>query len=103
MIRLNLISIFVLATLGAIQADTPANCHFKDVVGKWDLMIGEEIRDRPFSCSQSKAFPINYQVDLIYPNVAVDQFGNSGFWTLVYNQGFEVQLRGGSLVTFFYV
>jgi hypothetical protein len=27
-----------------------------------------------------------FRVDLKYPNVAVDQFGNVGTWTMVYNQ-----------------
>ena len=26
------------------------------------------------------------KVDLMYPNKAVDQFGNIGTWTMVYNQ-----------------
>ena len=26
------------------------------------------------------------RVDLKYPNIAVDQFGNIGSWTMVYNQ-----------------
>ena len=37
--------------------------------------------------------PVNkVRVELKYPNVAVDQFGNQGTWTMVYNQGFEVVL-----------
>ena len=93
MVGLEVIPIFLLI-LSSARGDTPANCHFKDIIGKWNLMIGEETRDRPFHCSTAKTFDINYQVDLIYPNVAVDQFGNAGFWTLVYNQGFEIQLQG---------
>ena len=38
--------------------------------------------------------PVNkVRVELKYPNVAVDQFGNQGTWTMVYNQGFEVVLQ----------
>ena len=32
-----------------------------------------------------------FKVDLKYPNIAVDQFGNIGTWTMVYNQ---VRMRG---------
>lgn len=100
MVGLELISIFVLI-LSSVRSDTPANCHFKDIIGKWSLMIGEETRDRPFHCSPSQTFDSNYRVDLIYPNVAIDQFGNSGFWTLVYNQGFEIHIQGFTAFGFF--
>ena len=26
------------------------------------------------------------EVELLYPDVALDEFGNKGFWTMVYNQ-----------------
>ena len=36
----------------------------------------------------------------MYPSVAVDEFGNRGFWTMVYNQGFEVRVSGRSYFAF---
>jgi len=100
MFGLEVILLF-LSILSLAQSDTPANCHFKDIIGKWSLMVGEETRDRPFHCSQSQTFDVKYQIDLIYPNVAVDQYGNVGFWTLVYNQGFEIQIQGSTAYGFF--
>ena len=45
--------------------------------------------------------PVNkVRVELKYPNVAVDQFGNQGTWTMVYNQGFEVTVSGRSYFAF---
>ena len=32
-------------------------------------------------------------VHLDFPNVATDDQGNVGFWTIIYNQGFEVVLN----------
>ena len=34
------------------------------------------------------------KIQLKYPDVAVDEFGNLGSWTMVYNQGFEVTVAG---------
>ena len=36
------------------------------------------------------------------PNVAVDMFGNTGTWTLIYNQGFEVTVSGRTYTAFSY-
>lgn len=33
------------------------------------------------------------QLQLLKPNVAVDQYGNRGHWTLIYNQGFEITVN----------
>ena len=39
--------------------------------------------------------PLNYvfKLKLIFPNIVIDDFGNKGFWTIVYNQGFEVAIN----------
>jgi cathepsin C len=33
------------------------------------------------------------RVNLKYPNVAIDEFGNRGQWTMIYNEGFEVMIN----------
>lgn len=33
------------------------------------------------------------QLQLLRPNVVVDQYGNRGHWTLIYNQGFEITVN----------
>jgi len=33
------------------------------------------------------------RVNLKYPNVAVDEFGNRGHWTMIYNEGFEITVN----------
>lgn len=41
-------------------------------------------------------------VVLEFPNTAIDEFGNTGFWTLIYNQGFEIVLNGRKYFAFSY-
>ena len=85
--------LFLLPLLPLTFADTPADCRYEDVVGVWDLVIGDTSADSAVDCTtfHEKRLLANpktkYTVKLAYPNVAVDQFGNDGFWTMVYNQG----------------
>jgi len=31
-------------------------------------------------------YKYKYQLTLVYPDFVMDEFGNTGFWTLIYNQ-----------------
>ncbi len=84
---------------------------FDDVVGKWQIFEGERGGDTTLDCanvqlscvlmfmfptgsqlehSRSGSLEHTSEIELAFPNVAVDPFGNRGTWTLIYNQGFEV-------------
>ena len=82
--------LFFLVGLGTVLGDTPANCTYEDVRGTWHFYLGETGYDRSVDCSKSFDVKMTIGVELMYPDVALDQFGNQGFWTLIYNQGFEV-------------
>ncbi|GFO42826.1 dipeptidyl peptidase 1 [Plakobranchus ocellatus] len=87
----------VLLTTSA-EADTPANCSYEDIRGTWIFQVGssQEKGSQDWNCSASTAFAVQYQVKihLAYPDIATDEFNNKGFWTLIYNQGFEVVVAG---------
>ncbi|XP_058961544.2 dipeptidyl peptidase 1-like [Pocillopora verrucosa] len=76
-----------------VDADTPANCTYEEISGSWLFSIGEGGHDNTIYCSSFK--PVSeLHVTLLFPDVAVDSDGNVGFWTLIYNQGFEVNING---------
>ena len=85
--------VFLLSSCISVNADTPANCTYEEIRGTWLFSIGEGGHDNTINCSEFKAVS-ELQVQLLFPDVAVDNDGNVGFWTLIYNQGFEVQING---------
>jgi len=93
-----------LLQISHVSADTPANCTYEDVVGKWTFSVGKGNNDRTVNCSasvlNSSLATHQARVQLIYPDVAVDEFGNQGFWTIIYNQGFEVVVAGRKYFAF---
>lgn len=87
----------MLAVLGAAAADTPANCTFEDVAGKWTLWEGPRGVKPGASCANHQGpWERKVRVTLLSPNKVVDQFGNEGTWTMVYNQGFHINVNGRS-------
>jgi len=90
----------ILAPLGFVAGDTPANCTYDDIEGTWIFHESERSQTSDIDCSGNVAFEEKMKVDLTYPNAAVDQFGNIGTWTMVYNQGFEVNVNGRSFFAF---
>lgn len=96
--------VLVLCYVVSVLADTPANCTYEDVRGTWVFQIGKMSYDKTVNCSDFPSVfnPVEskYEVSLYFPDVAVDQFGNRGFWTLIYNQGFEVVIMGRKYFAF---
>lgn len=75
-------------------SDTPANCTYEDIRGTWTFYVGEGGHDNSLDCSGSWKVQDKVTVTLSYPDLAKDDQGNAGFWTIIYNQGFEVVVDG---------
>ena len=99
------------------RADTPANCSYNEVVGTWLFLIGpgggtaaqswphslsHPTGDNTLNCSVPWEAAEEYEVILNFPDTVVDQDGNVGFWTIIYNQGFEIVINNKKLFAFFY-
>jgi len=86
-------------TVGLVVGDTPANCSYEDVEGSWIFYESERSGDSSIDCSAMAAVD-KVRMVLKYPDTAVDEFGNIGRWTMVYNQGFEVTVAGRTYFAF---
>lgn len=85
------LAVVTLTLQSTVKADTPANCTWPEITGKWIFTESERLETRTENCDDQQITGANkVYLELIFPNVASDREGNIGTWTLIYNQGFEV-------------
>lgn len=101
-------------------ADLPVHCVHRDVVGKWEFMLGDSNGDASATCGHvtpdrimtmvtnnigphNPGFPVarTLTVELANPNVVRGPDGRVGTWTTVYDEGIDVTLDGWNYFTFF--
>ncbi|CAL8077025.1 unnamed protein product [Calicophoron daubneyi] len=75
-------------------ADTPANCTYEDARGRWMFSFCDK-KD----CKEEEKKHIMF--DMLYPNLAVDEYENRGTWTMIYNQGFEITVQNRKWLVMF--
>lgn len=85
----------------AARGDTPANCTYEDLLGTWVFQVSKGGHDKTINCSAEAVGESSVTVTLEKLSVATDELGNTGFFTLIYNQGFEVVLGGYKWFGFF--
>ncbi|XP_022050147.1 dipeptidyl peptidase 1 [Acanthochromis polyacanthus] len=81
--------------------DTPANCTYEDLLGTWVFQVSQVGHDKTVNCSAEATGDSTVTLTLEKLSVATDQLGNTGFFTLIYNQGFEVVINGYKWFAFF--
>ena len=102
-------------------ADLPVHCLHQQILGRWTFHIGpaqdlpkanldassacghhlpgikEDVMVEP---SGAVAATEAYEITLTDPDVVRDSAGRTGFWTMVYDEGYEVQIGGRSFFAF---
>ena len=97
-------------------SDLPVNCLHGQVLGRWTLHIGSpSVQTEPPHCGAqvpgAKVDPMlnpedvvraqrTYRVSLFDPAVAIGEDGAVGFWTMVYDEGFEIRIGGTTYFAF---
>ncbi|XP_042217952.1 dipeptidyl peptidase 1-like isoform X2 [Homarus americanus] len=94
--------VLALCCVAAALADTPANCLYEDVRGTWTFSETERTGDHTINCDELGPIAHTKTFTLSFPNVAKDELNNEGTWTMIYNQGFEVNINERSYFAFSY-
>ncbi len=85
--------------LSSAVADTPANCTYESVRGTWTFYVGPGGSDNTLDCTSFDSMR-TVTVTLDFPDKVTDSAGNTGLWTMIYNQGFEVVVNGMKFFAF---
>jgi len=67
---------------------------YEDIKGTWTFYETDRVSDSAISCEgNTDPTPNKVKITLEKLNTAVDEFGNAGTWTIIYNQGFEITVN----------
>mmetsp|Transcript_6363 Transcript_6363/g.15426 ORF Transcript_6363/g.15426 Transcript_6363/m.15426 type:complete len:109 (-) Transcript_6363:1246-1572(-) len=98
--------------IGLCAADLPVHCLRSQVAGNWQFTLGKPSAERT-TCGHQRPDaemhqpdrsivgdnPSKLQVSLTAPSVATAE-GQRGTWTMIYDEGFSVEVAGYNFVAF---
>uniref|UniRef100_A0A8C0QZB2 Cathepsin C exclusion domain-containing protein n=1 Tax=Canis lupus dingo TaxID=286419 RepID=A0A8C0QZB2_CANLU len=93
-------ALLLLSGFGAAHHDTPANCTHPELLGTWVFQVGPA-GSRSVNCLVMGPPEKKVVVHLEKLDTAYDNFGNTGDFTIIYNQGFEIVLNDYKWFAFF--
>ncbi|KAL6471837.1 hypothetical protein MHYP_G00204870 [Metynnis hypsauchen] len=99
--RVPVLALVLALCSGVARSDTPANCTYEELLGTWSFQVSDVGKDRNINCSAPGPVVKTITVTLQKLSVAVDDLSHTGFFTLIYNQGFEVVLNDYKWFGFF--
>ncbi|XP_036780589.2 dipeptidyl peptidase 1 isoform X3 [Manis pentadactyla] len=94
-------ALLLLCWVGTAYCDTPANCTYPELLGTWVFQVGRSGSQRDVNCTAMGPPEKKVVVHLVKLDTAYDDFGNSGHFTIIYNQGFEIVLNDYKWFAFF--
>lgn len=98
---LRAVLLLVLLGVCTVRSDTPANCTYPDLLGSWVFQVGPRRPRGDFNCTEMGPTEEKVVIHLKKLDTAYDDLGNSGHFTLIYNQGFEIVLKDYKWFAFF--
>lgn len=102
----------ILFWLPVVWADLPVHCLHHEILGRWNFMLSPPSPERS-SCGHLRPDSVDFQprrddvqvgkhltISLMDPNVAEDEHLQRGTWTMVYDEGFEVEINNLNFFAF---
>ncbi|XP_022369675.1 dipeptidyl peptidase 1 isoform X3 [Enhydra lutris kenyoni] len=93
--------LLVLCGVGTAHGDTPANCTYPELLGTWVFQVGPVGSQRNVNCLLMGQPEKKVVVHLEKLDTVHDDLGNTGHFTIIYNQGFEIVLNDYKWFAFF--